>query len=57
MFNTEMLLRMAGISQESMQQLMAVKAHLDRLPQEKQREIVGKFVQELQDAVKELEVK
>lgn len=47
------ILKMAGISNDAIAQLMGVKSLLDKLPKEKQAEVMGRFIEDLQNAVKE----
>lgn len=56
MFNMNSIMQMMGNSPE-LQQLMTLKNMLDKLPKEKQTELVGNFVNSLQEAVKEQESK
>ena len=41
----------------ALQQILTLKSMLDKLPVDKQQKIVGDFVKELEDAVKEQEEK
>ena len=41
----------------ALQQMLTLKSMLDKLPVDKQQKIVGDFVKELEDAVKEQEEK
>lgn len=54
------LMNMIGKNMEqnpALQQLLTLKAMLDKLPQEKQKELVTNFVKDLEKAVKKLEDK
>ena len=58
--DTNFLMKMLGQSMEknpALQQMLALKTMLDKLPVDKQKEIVGNFVKELEDAVKVQEEK
>ena len=41
----------------ALQQMLTLKSMLDKLPVDKQQKIVGDFIKELEDAVKEQEEK
>lgn len=52
------MMKMLGQSLEknpSLQQLLTLKTMLDKLPREKQSELIGNFIKELEEAVKEVE--
>lgn len=57
MFDTNQLFKMAGIKPEVINNLMAAKAMMDKLPKQKQVEIVSDFIKALEMAVKEEEGK
>lgn len=55
MFSMDNMLKMAGVSSDELNQLMSLKKLLDKLPKEEQTRVVTNFVNELQDAVKNVE--
>lgn len=57
MFSMDNLLKMAGISSDELNQLMALKSMLDKLPKDERTRVVTNFINELQDAVKKVEDK
>lgn len=57
MFSMDNLLKMAGINQDQLNQLMAVQNMLQKLPKEEQTRVLTNFVNELNDAVKQAEAK
>ena len=57
MFDVKAIMKMAGISPEMVDQLNGVKTMLDKLPKEKQVELMTDFTDALKEAVKEVEAK
>ena len=58
--DTNFLMKMLGQSIEknpALQQVLALKTMLDKLPADKQKKIVSDFVEQLENAVKEQEGK
>ena len=58
--DTNFLMKMLGQSIEknpALQQVLALKTMLDKLPADKQKKIVSDFVEQLENAVKEQEDK
>lgn len=53
--NINTILKMAGIDEGLVTQLMTVQTMLGKLPQEKRTEIMTNFVNELENAVREVE--
>lgn len=57
MFNVSNILSMTGMSKEMIEQLTTIKSMFDKLPKDKQVELVTNFTDALTEAVKEHEGK